>query len=208
MPIALQPEGMLIILSSPSGGGKSSICRALLDADPRLEYSISVTSRPRRGTEEEGREYYFVSDDEFTRLIGEGAFYEWAKVHGNFYGTRRDLVDAKVQEGQDVVMDLDVVGGLNIKKLNDKAVLIFVLPPSLKILEYRLRGRNTDNEEVIQTRLRNARMEINFAQKYDYAVVNEDLSQTISIIRQIIDAERHSSRHQQVLITGEDATLE
>lgn len=196
---------MLIILSSPSGGGKSSICRALLDSDPRLGYSVSVTSRPQRHDEVDGRDYHFVSEAEFHDLISRDLFYEWAKVHGNFYGTRKDLVDAKLQAGQDVVLDLDVVGGLNIKKLNDRALLIFVLPPSLQILEERLRNRNTDNDEVIQIRLRNARNEIHFAQKYDYAVVNEDLTQTIAIIRKIVDAERHASAHQKVLITGEDA---
>lgn len=205
MAISLEPEGTLIILSSPSGGGKSSICRALLDADPRLGYSVSVTSRPRRRDEVDNRDYHFVSEEEFHESIARDLFYEWAKVHGNFYGTRKDLVDAKLAAGQDVVLDLDVVGGLNIKKLNDKALLIFVLPPSLAILEERLNKRNTDKDEVIQLRLRNARNEIHFAQKYDYAVVNEDLTQTIGIIRKIIDAERHSSNHQKVIITEEDA---
>ncbi len=205
MSISLEPQGTLIILSSPSGGGKSSICRALLDSDPRLGYSVSVTSRPRRRDEVDGRDYHFISESDFHELIAHDMFYEWAKVHGNYYGTRKDLVDAKIAAGQDVVLDLDVVGGLNIKKLNDRAILIFVLPPSLVVLEERLRNRNTDNEEVIKLRLRNARHEIHFAQKYDYAVVNEDLNQTISIIRKIIDAERHSSKHQKIIITGEDA---
>lgn len=204
MPISLKPQGMLIILSSPSGGGKSSICKALLGADCRLGYSVSVTSRAQRGHEVDGRDYYFVSEEEFNRLIAAESFYEWARVHGNFYGTRRDLVDAKITNGMDVVLDLDVQGGLNIKKLNDKAVLIFVLPPSLKVLEQRLRGRNTDDEAVIQTRMRNARLEIPFAHKYDYVVVNEDLEQTIAIIRKIVDAERYSSKHQTIVMTGED----
>lgn len=205
MAISLEPEGTLIILSSPSGGGKSSICRALLDSDPRLGYSVSVTSRPRRRDEVDSRDYHFVSEEEIHDLISKDLFYEWAKVHGNYYGTRKDLIDAKLAAGQDVVLDLDVVGGLNIKKLNDKALLIFVLPPSLAVLEERLNKRNTDKDEIIQLRLRNARNEIHFAQKYDYAVVNEDLTQTIAIIRKIIDAERHSSKHQKVIITDEDA---
>jgi guanylate kinase len=146
-----------------------------------------------------------VTEEEFHKQIAADRFYEWARVHGNFYGTRRDLVDEKINSGKDVVLDLDVQGGLNIKKQNDRAVLIFVLPPSLKILAERLRGRNTDEEEVIQHRLRNAKLEINFAQKYDYVVVNEDLDHTIAVIRKIIDAERHSSLHQTVMITGEDA---
>lgn len=204
MRITLEPEGILLVLSSPSGGGKSSICRAVLSADPRMAYSISVTSRRPRGDEVDGSDYHFVSEDEFARLIEQGAFYEWARVHGNFYGTRRDTIEEKLAQGRDVVMDLDVTGGLNIKKANDKAVLVFVLPPSLQVLEERLRRRNTDCEEVIQQRLINARYEINFAEKYDYAVVNEDLQSTISNIRRILEAERHSSKHQRVRIWQEE----
>jgi guanylate kinase len=207
MPILLEPEGMLIVLSSPSGGGKSSICQALLHSDHQLEYSISTTSRPPRGDEQDGRDYFFVTEEGFREMIEADSFYEWAKVHDNYYGTRRELVDTRLAEGKDIVLDLDVVGGLNIKKATEKAVLIFVLPPSLKVLEERLRRRNTDEEQAIQKRLSNARTEINFAQKYDYVVVNEELEQTIGIIRRIIEAERHSSKHQKVRITGEDAEL-
>ncbi|MCX7626024.1 MAG: guanylate kinase [Candidatus Sumerlaeaceae bacterium] len=207
MPIELEPLPMLIVLSSPSGGGKSTVCRALLEADPRLEYSVSVTSRPPRPGEVNGRDYWFVSEDEFCRLIEADAFYEWAKVHDNYYGTRRDIVEEKQARGRDVVMDLDVVGGLSIKKQSDRAVLIYVLPPSLKILEQRLRARGTDSETVIQKRLRNARQEINFAEKYDYVVINENLDQTVATIRKIIEAQRHSSRHQRVKITGEDTII-
>jgi guanylate kinase len=207
MPIELIPEGMLIILSSPSGGGKSSICRALLAADPRLDYSISFTSRKPRKDETDGKDYHFVSDAEFMEMVAENRFYEWARVHGNLYGTRRDLVDAKLAAGKDVVLDIDVIGGLNIKKITEKAVLIFVLPPSMEVLEQRLRARATDKQEEIERRLQNARNEIWFAQKYDYAVVNNDLQATIETIRKIIDAERHSSRHQRVLITGADSVV-
>jgi guanylate kinase len=202
--ISLEPQAMLIIVSSPSGGGKSSICKALLQSDSLLEYSVSVTSRPPRGEEQNGRDYFFVSEMEFHRLVQEERFYEWAKVHDNYYGTRRDLIEQKLARGRDVVLDLDVVGGLNVKKQNDKAVLVFVLPPSFEVLEKRLRARKTDSEEVIQKRLRNARQEINFAGKYDYVVVNEDLQQTITTIRRIIEAERHSSKHQKITIVGEN----
>lgn len=180
------------------------MCKALLQADSRLEYSVSVTSRKPRGEEVDGRDYQFVSEQEFHRLIQEERFYEWAKVHDNYYGTRRDLIEQKLARGKDVVLDLDVVGGLSVKKVSDKAVLIFILPPSLEVLEKRLRARNTDCEAVIQKRLRNARNEINFAQKYDYVVVNEDLQQTISTIRRIVEAERHSAKHQQITIVGEN----
>lgn len=207
MPIELEALPMLIVLSSPSGGGKSTVCRALLQADPRLEYSVSVTSRAPRPGEVNGRDYWFVSEEEFCRLIESDAFYEWARVHDNYYGTRRDIVEEKLARGHDVVMDLDVVGGLTIKKQSDRAVLIYVLPPSLKVLEERLRARGTDSEAVIQKRLRNARQEINFAEKYDFVVINENLEQTIATIRRIIEAQRHSSRHQKVKITGDDALI-
>lgn len=207
MAIRLIPQPLLVVLSSPSGGGKSSICRALLASDSRLDYSISTTSRPARADEANGQDYDFITEKRFYELVEEGMFLEWAKVHDNLYGTRRDIVDAKLASGKDVVMDLDVVGGLNIKKSTERAVLIFVLPPSLSVLEERLRRRNTDRDDVIQKRLLNARHEINFAQKYDYAVVNHDLQETITSIRRIIDAERHSSRHQTVEITDEDALV-
>ncbi|MGB9692165.1 MAG: guanylate kinase, partial [Candidatus Sumerlaeaceae bacterium] len=164
-------------------------------------------SRPPRPGEVDGRDYWFVSEEEFLRLIEQNAFYEWARVHDNYYGTRRDLVEEKLARGRDVVMDLDVVGGLTIKKLCDRSVLIYVLPPSLKVLEARLRARGTDSEPVIQKRLRNARHEINFAEKYDFVVINDDLDHTVTIIRRIIEAQRHASRNQRVKITGEDALI-
>ncbi len=207
MAIELEPLPMLIVLSSPSGGGKSSVCRALLAADPKLQYSVSVTSRPPRPGEVNGRDYWFVSEDEFLKLIEQNAFYEWARVHDNYYGTRRDIVEAKLAQGHDVVMDLDVVGGLTIKKLCDRSVLIYVLPPSLKVLEERLRARGTDPEPVIQKRLRNARHEINFAEKYDFVVINDDLEFTVATIRRIIEAQRYASRNQRVKITGDDALI-
>ena len=199
---------MLIVLAAPSGGGKSTVARALLKADPQLGYSISTTTRPPRRDEVNGVDYNFVTEDEFRELIAADSFYEWASVHDNYYGTRRDIVDAKLAQGVDVVMDLDVMGSLNIKKMNQGAVLIFILPPSLDVLEERLRRRASDDEAVIRKRLLNARLEIHFAEKYDYVVVNDDLDQTIATIRLIIQAERHSARHQVVCITGDDAEAE
>ncbi|MCX7018011.1 MAG: guanylate kinase, partial [Candidatus Sumerlaeota bacterium] len=163
MTIHLEHQAMLIVLSSPSGGGKSSICRALLVSGPNLEYSISMTSRPPRGDEANGRAYHFVTVEEFERRIEQGHFYEWALVHDNYYGTPRDYADEKLARGKDVVLDLDVVGGLNLKKATNRAVLVFILPPSFEVLEDRLRGRKTDSEAEIQKRLRNARMELDFA---------------------------------------------
>jgi guanylate kinase len=207
MPITLEPEGMLIAVVSPSGGGKSTICRALLDADPKLEYSISVTSRPPREGEVDGRDYHFVSEERFQELIAEGLFYEWARVHDNLYGTRRDLVETQLARGKDVVLDIDVVGSLNIKKMNDKAVLIFILPPSMQVLEGRLRRRETDSDEVIRKRLENAREEIRVAGQYDYVVINDDLEQAIVTVRGIINAERHAAKRLKVRYTGGDSEL-
>lgn len=204
----LAPQGgLLVVLSSPSGGGKSTVARALLAADARMDYSVSVTSRPPRGDEADGRDYHFVKAEEFHEMIADDEFYEWAEVHDNFYGTRRKLVDEKLACGKDVVLDLDIVGGLNIKKANRRAVLIFIVPPSFAVLEQRLRGRKTDSEEQIQKRLRNARSELNFIQKYDYAVVNDGLDATVTAIRRIIDAERHSTRNLRVVAEAVEPPL-
>ena len=198
----LESQPLLIVLSSPSGGGKSSVCQALLRSDDQLAYSVSMTSRPPRGEEVNGRDYHFVSEEEFHRRIGLGHFYEWAKVHDHFYGTPKEHVDAQLAAGHDVVLDLDIVGGLNLKKATVSAVLVFILPPSFEVLEARLRGRKTDSEDEIQKRLRNARSEMNFVQKYDFAVVNDSLDETIVTIRRIIEAERHAVKHQKI-ISGE-----
>ncbi len=204
MPITLQSQGMLIVLAAPSGGGKSTVARALLESDSQLAYSISTTTRPPRHDELDGIHYNFVTEEEFRDLIAADAFYEWARVHDNFYGTRRDVVDARLAQGVDVVMDLDVTGSLNVKKANLGAVLIFILPPSFAVLEERLRRRGTDDEAVILKRLRNARMEVHFAEKYDYVVVNDEIEKTISTIRLIVEAERHSANHQTMTISDED----
>ena len=205
MPIVVKPEGMLIVLSSPSGGGKSSVCQALLRTDSRLAYSVSVTSRLPRGDEVNGQHYHFVSEGEFQALVEKECFYEWARVHGNLYGTRRDLIDEKLAEGRDIVLDIDVQGSLQIKRRNPKAVMIFILPPSMRTLEDRLRKRKTDSDEIIARRLHNARLEIDQADQYDYVVVNDDLAQTIEVIRGIIQSERHSVRHLSIQLTGDDA---
>ena len=198
-------KGMLIILSSPSGGGKSSVAKALLNADTNLSYSVSYTSRPPRGDEVNGKDYVFVSEEDFFIKIHEAAFYEWAKVHDNYYGTLRETDDKQLDSGKDVVLDLDVVGGLNIKKANPDAVLIYIVPPSFEVLEARLRNRQTDSEEEIQKRLTNAKSELNFVGKYDYAVLNLDLDETIVSIRRIIESERHSTKHIHMLSIDNNA---
>lgn len=187
----LKRTGILFVLSAPSGGGKSTILRALREHDPSLGYSISVTTRPPRGDEEDGREYFFRSEDEFARMDADNAFLETARVHGNMYGTLRDQIEGQCRDGKDVLLDIDVQGSLALKKERPDTVLLFVLPPSIATLERRLRSRGLDDEAAMQVRLANARHEVRYARHYDYIMVNQDLEQTIRTIRRVIDAERH-----------------
>ena len=187
----MKRRGILIILTSPSGAGKTSILEGILKKDNSIEYSVSVTTRPMRKGEINHVHYHFVSVEEFKKLIEQGVFYEWAIVHNNYYGTRRDVVENKVENGIDVLFDIDVQGALNVKRQSKDAVLIFIIAPSLKILEERLRNRGTDSEEVIQSRLMNARKEMEKMPEFDYIVVNDKLEETIENVWSIIIAERH-----------------
>jgi guanylate kinase len=189
-PFTFRRRGMLLVISAPSGGGKSIVLQKLLAREPGLTYSVSVTSRAPRGHEVQGREYDFVDRKEFDRLVREDVFYEYAEVHGNLYGTREDRVQDALLAGQDVIMDIDVKGGISVKWRSPDASLIFLMPPSEDILEQRLRARGTDTEEHIQLRLKNAREELNHWRLYDYVVINEDLEQTVEAVRGIIHAER------------------
>ncbi|MCC6547646.1 guanylate kinase [Candidatus Sumerlaeota bacterium] len=181
---------MLTIISAPSGGGKSTLLRALLAAEPSLYYSISATTRVRRGPEVHGQDYYFYSEEEFVKLRDNNGFYEWAVVHGNLYGTLKSEVDAKLSQGRDVIMDIDVKGSMSMKKEIPDCTTIFILPPSMVTLEKRLRDRGTDDEATIQRRLTNAREEVREAFRYDYILVNQELDKTVQSMRNIIAAQR------------------
>ncbi|MDK2973549.1 MAG: guanylate kinase [Candidatus Sumerlaeota bacterium] len=183
-------KGILFVVSAPSGGGKSTILKALRQQDPGLSYSISVTTRKARGDERDGIEYHFRTVEEFEALIAENAFVEYAKVHGNYYGTLKSEVDRRTENGADVLLDIDVQGSLNLKQQRPDTVMIFVLPPSIATLERRLRGRGLDDDDAIALRLQNARNEVRFARHYDYVLVNRELDDTIDGVRQIIAAER------------------
>jgi guanylate kinase len=189
--IRLERRGILIVVSSPSGGGKSTILRKLREKDTSLDYSVSTTTRPPRTGEVDGKAYFFVSDEQFDRMIREGRFFEWAHVHGYRYGTRRDIIEEKLARGRDVLLDLDTQGAMSVKRLAPESVIIFLLPPSMEVLEKRLRARNLDSEETIELRLKNARDEIACAERYDYVVINDKLSDTVETVRAIIRAERH-----------------
>ena len=175
MSISLKRKGTLFVLSAPSGGGKSTVLHAVLKSIDGLSYSVSVTSRKPRKKEVNRKDYYFVSVEEFKELIEKKAFYEWAEVHGNYYGTRISTVDRLLHSGSDVVMDIDVQGASNIKKIQPAAITIFLLPPSTKILETRLRRRDTDDDEEVELRMQNAAEEIANCLSFDYLVVNDDL---------------------------------
>lgn len=182
---------MLILITGPSGAGKSSLVAALLAADPSLSFSVSTTTRPIRAGETDGVEYHFVDDAEFDRLVAADAFVEWANVHRHRYGTRRDHVQEMLARGLTPLLDVDVQGGVRVIDLfGPEVVSIFVFPPSWEALEQRLRGRGTDADAVIRTRLENARWEIGFADRYEYWVVNDDLEAAVARLRAILAAER------------------
>jgi guanylate kinase len=171
--------------------GKSSFVSGLLRAPLDLVYSVSATTRPRRAHEAEGRDYWFLTREEFRRRVDAGEFVEWAEVHGELYGTLRTEIDAALRAGKNVLLDIDVQGGRAVRRGYPDGVLIFVLPPSMESLEARLRGRGTDSEERIRLRLENARREIALVQEYDYAVVNDDLAVAQRQIQSIIASEMH-----------------
>jgi guanylate kinase len=187
----IRRRGLMLVLSSPSGAGKSTIARNLLESDPSLELSVSVTTRPRRGSEIDGVHYHFVSQREFQRLRDSDALLEWAEVHGNFYGTPREAAEAAMAAGRDMLFDIDWQGAVQLnEKMRADIVSIFILPPSMKELKSRLKRRAEDSAATIETRLKNARIEIEHWREYDYVVINDDLDRAFAAVRAIANAER------------------
>lgn len=169
----------IIIFSAPSGSGKSTIINYLMQQGLNLHFSVSATSRPPRGVEQNGVEYYFLTPEDFKQRIAQGEFLEYEEVYKDrFYGTLKSQVDAQLAKGENVVCDVDVLGGQNIKKhYGQRALSIFIQPPSIEVLRQRLEGRGTDSPEVINDRIARAEFELSFADKFDHAVVNDDLQQ-------------------------------
>lgn len=182
----------LFVMSAPSGAGKTTLKDMVIREFPDMVYSISATTRSPREGEIDGVHYFFKSREEFQRMISNGEMVEWNEVHGNFYGTPKSFVEKMLAEGKRVLFDLDVFGKVNFDKVYPDAIGILILPPSLEVLEKRLRHRATDSEAVIALRLENARKEIRFAEehgKYEYTIVNDNLEEAADKLRQILSAD-------------------
>lgn len=200
--VALPRRGLMLILSSPSGAGKTTISRRLLEAEgASLTMSVSVTTRPIRPGEVDGRDYHFTDVPSFRRMVDEAAFLEWAEVFGNLYGTPRAQVSAGLGEGQDYLFDVDWQGAQQLAQAaGSDVVTVFLLPPSLAELESRLRGRGTDAEDVVRGRMDRARAEMSHWSEYDYVVVNDRIDDCFAKVRTILAAERLKRTRQTGLI--------
>ncbi len=186
----LERRGLLFVLSSPSGAGKSTIARMILESDDGIGLSVSATTRPKRPGETNGRDYHFVDDEEFDRLIAACEFLEWANVFGHRYGTLKREVKDQIEGGRDVLLDIDWQGTQQLKQVDPDIVRVFILPPSMAELERRLRSRGTDSDEVIESRMMRAHVEISHWAEYDYVLINDDAEHCRKLVHNILKAER------------------
>ncbi len=195
-------KGIMLVIASPSGAGKTSITRKLLACDNNLSMSVSLTTRPMRKGEIDGIDYHFRSIDEFNQMRDDGELLEWAKVHDNYYATPKAQVDEMIKNGKDVVFDIDYQGTQQLyEQCRSDMVTIFILPPSIKELHSRLKGRALDSDEVIARRLKNAKIEIDHWAEYDFVLVNDDLEKTIAKTTKILEVAR-LSRIRQTNLSG------
>lgn len=197
----LARRGLMFILSSPSGTGKTTIARMLLDEVDGIGMSVSVTTRPMRPGEVDGKDYHFVDGETFNRMVDEGEFLEWASVFGHCYGTPKAQIKAGLKDGRDFLFDIDWQGTQQLyQRMETDVVRVFLLPPSIAELEHRLRSRATDSEEVIRGRMERARAEISHWDGYDYVVVNNDIGECYAKVRTILEAERMKRARQTGLV--------
>ena len=196
-------KGMLLVISGPSGTGKGTLIKLLMEQDPSLVFSVSATTRAPREGEIDGVHYHFVSDEKYDQLVAEGAFVEYANVHGKRYGTLRSEVYDRLEKGENVVLDIDVQGALNVIANEKEKVSIFLLPPSMKELRRRLTDRGTETPEQVETRLHNAIWEITQKDHYEYKVINDDMNECLRVLQAIIEAEKHASAHYSVEVPEE-----
>ena len=182
-------KGLLIVISGPSGAGKGTICKSLVEKS-NVWLSVSATTRSPREGEEHGKNYFFISEKQFTEKINCSDFFEYAQVYGNYYGTPKSSVIEMIDSGKDVILEIDIQGALRVKETCTEGVFIFILPPSMKELKNRIVGRGSETQESLMTRLKSAYDEINYISKYNYAVINETVDETVSKIESIIVAEK------------------
>lgn len=187
----MKPQGVLLVLSGPSGAGKGTICHKLREKRNDLSYSVSATTRTPRKGEVDGKDYFFITIDRFKEMIANDEMLEYAEIYGNYYGTPKPYVMDILGHGKDVVLEIDPQGALQIKKHFPDAVFVFIVPPSLDELTKRIYNRGTDSEEVIKRRLSAATSELEYASKYDYIIVNDEVEKATNKVSNIIDAERN-----------------
>jgi guanylate kinase len=200
-------RGRLFVIAAPSGAGKTSLVKALLERKPELHVSISYTTRKKRPTEEHGREYHFISVTDFQQLLAQGQFLEYAQVFDNFYGTGRRPVETELASGNDVVLEIDWQGAQQVRKSLPECVSIFILPPSRRSLEERLRNRRTDSEEVIARRLRDAVGDMSHWSEFDYVVVNDDFERAVGDLESIVQGRGEHLRADRPELRGLLGTL-
>lgn len=188
-------KGLVFVLSAPSGGGKTSLCKGAVDFFGDIVHSVSYTTRPPRPGETHGRDYFFVSRQEFQDMVAGDDFLEWAQVFGHLYGTAASTLRSVIEAGKDVILDIDIEGARQLRRRLPESIHIFLLPPSFQVLEKRLRGRGSDPEPVIRERLRAVRAEISHYREYHYLIVNRDLEESNLQLRAIITAERSRTSH-------------
>lgn len=186
----MNQQGLLLVISGPSGAGKGSICRALFQRNPQIVTSVSVTTRQPRAGEEEGVHYFFRTREQFEQMIQADEFLEYAEVYGNYYGTPRSFVSEQLAKGRDVALEIDIQGALRVKEHSEEGVFIFIVPPSMEELRARLVGRKSETEESLLRRFQSAYQELNFITRYNYVVVNDRIERAVVKVQSIITAEK------------------